>query len=547
MADSKRNPKVELTLDKDRFDRGLDASGRKLRRFARDASKSLGDLDRSTASMLGGALRKVGGPLLTKGLDLSKMIGAGAGVAGALGFDAAQGFEKSLVRYQIATDSTDDSIANMRESLTQLSRESGLNRAELLSGASAYVALTGDADGARASIATFAKVANATGASLADVAATGAALRDNLGIDPKDFEAGFSALHVQGKAGAVELRELATELAGVAPSFAAFKNGTGTDGLIEMGAALQVVRKGFGSTSEAATGLRSMMVAVQRNADKFKKAGVRVFDRDPKTGRKSLRDFSDIVDAIGASKLAKDPTLLTKAFGSDEAKRAYDQLNRNRGLLDELIAKSTDKNAIDRDAQKYMSNPAAKVARLWNDVKLRIAEVFTPDRIAAFAGALEHVVGITASIIGNLEQIAARMGGTDTYLVDKRMAGRLASTVASSTGRMPEVSASSFKLASTDSGANSTGFFSEPAEAAGRFLSGDQLTHRVGAMAQFASSFARAQSGEAGASQRSQLTGRGPMAAPPIVQVPVTVQVDGVAIAKATANSPVHRLTPGGR
>lgn len=521
MADSKRNPKVELTLDKDRFDRGMDAASRKLRKFARDGARDLSAADKSTAAMFGDRMKSFGNKAAAWTGGKLGAAGAVGMAAGALGFDAAMDFEKSLTRYQIATDSTDASIAQMRESLSQLSRESGLNRSELLSGASAYVALTGDADGARASIATFAKVANATGASLADVAATGAALRDNLGIDPKDFEAGFSALHVQGKAGAVELRELATELAGVAPSFAAFKNGTGTDGLVEMGAALQVVRKGFGSTSQAATGLRSMMVAVQRNADKFARAGVRVFDRDPKTGRKALRDFSDIVDAIGSSKLAEDPSLLIDAFGSDEAKRAYDQLSKNRDLLDDLIGKSKDKGAIDRDAQKYLTSPAAKVSKVWNDLKLRIAEVFTPERIEQFAGALGKIVSTTAEIISGLEWIAALMGGTDTYLVDQKMSGLLASNIATSTGRMPEVSASKFI--------------------------GDGDLYRVGQMAEFSSQFVRSQSSSVGASQRSQLTGRGPMAAPPIVQVPVTVQVDGVAIAKATANSPVHRLTPGGR
>ena len=261
---------------------------------------------------------------LDDGVDtLAAAVGAG-GLAAMAG--EAVTLEKGLARFQIATDNSDAQMADFRSSLADTARASGLNRQELLDGAAAYVALTGDAAGAAAGMGLFAQVSNATGSSMADIAATAAAMKDNLGIKPSEFEAAFSALAVQGKAGAVELRELATELAGVAPSFAQFKNGKGAEGLAEMGAVLQVVRKGFGSTSEAATGFRSMMVAVQRNAVKFSKAGVRIFDKDPKTGKKSLRDFSDIVDAIAHSKLAKDPTLLTKAFGTDEAKRAYDQL-----------------------------------------------------------------------------------------------------------------------------------------------------------------------------------------------------------------------------
>ena len=316
-------------------------------------------------------------------------------------------------------------MAEFRQELSQVSRATGLNRQELLNGAAAYVALTGDAAGATKAMALFGKVSNATGASMADIAATAAAMKSNLGIDPKDFEAAFAALHVQGKAGAVELRELATELAGIAPTFAAFKGGAGVEGLKEMGAALQVLRQGFGSSTEAATGMQALMVSLKKNADKFQKAGVKIYDKDPKTGKKRLRDFSDIVDGIANSKLAKDPTLLQKAFGRDEAVRAYDQLVQNRALLDDLIRQSSDAGAIDRDAATYLASPAGRIAKAWEEVKLKMAEAFTPERIEKFASALEKAVVFAADLVDLIDRILSF--GNDAHNdVDRTLKGKQA-------------------------------------------------------------------------------------------------------------------------
>jgi TP901 family phage tail tape measure protein len=422
MPPKSRPARVDLTVGREKLKRGLKDARSDLRTFGRDAAKAMGG---GAGGGSGGGRVAVGPGGRVRGArgisDFSAARMAGGMFGGMLLDRAASGlvdaagevvdFERSLARFSINADRTPEQVAALRSELNQLSRDSGINRQQLLTGAAAYVTLTGDAEGATQGVKDFATVAQATGSSMEDLAAVAAAMKDNLGIDPKDFKAGFSALHVQGKAGAIELRELATLLAGIAPSYAQFKGGGGAEGLAEMGAALQVTRKGFGSSSEAATGLRAMMVALNRNADKFKRAGVQIYDKDPKTGAMRLRNFKDIVDAIGASKLAKNPTALTKAFGSDEAKRAYDQLVANAALYDDLIAKSKDKSAIDRDAAKYMESDAAKIDKAINSLKLTLAEVFTPERLKAFVQGLETVVELMGRIVGYIDSISGGRAG----------------------------------------------------------------------------------------------------------------------------------------
>lgn len=410
---------VGLRLDPSKFAQDIAAAKKKLRAFGADVEKFLGK-----KVMKGGLLGRGGGMLAGVGKGIAAGIGFGgvAGIASVVG--DVLSFEKALTRFQIATDKTPEQLAAFRAELGALSTATGISRNELLGGAQAYVALTGDVEGATQTAAVFAKVANATGASMQDIAGSAAAMKDNMKIDPADFEAAFSALHVQGKAGAVELRELATELAGVTPTFTQFAGGKGVTGLIDLGSALQAVRKGFGSSSEAATGLQSLMVAITKNAGRFEGKGVNVFTTNSKTGKKELRGLLEIVDDIAKSDLAKDPTKLTKAFGRDEARRAYEQLVNNRDLLDDLRKKSADQGAIARDAMTFQTSTAGRLAIALETLKTKIADVFTPERIAGFVDALGKLVDLLGTAAQFVDWISKGMPkARETTTAEKKLGG----------------------------------------------------------------------------------------------------------------------------
>lgn len=543
---AKRNARVELTLDKDRFDRGLEAAGRKMRKFARDGATELSYLDRAKG-IAGKAARGLGGA----GLGLARRGLQGLGVAAAVGgvglismADNAMVLEKSLTRYQIATNASDAQLAQFRTRLGEVTRASGVGRQELLDGAAAYVALTGDANGAAAGMELFAKVQNATGAQMADVATTAAAMRDNLAIDPKDFEAGFSALVVQGKAGAVELRDLAAEMADLAPAMSGFKGGKGLRGLIETGAALQVVKKGAGTASKAATNLAQLSNAMIRNSKKFKAKGIRIFDRK---GEK--RNFLAIIDDIRKKKLT-EPQLIN-LLGSSEAMSAMRELLSRKDLLNELIATGADKGAIDRDASKYLESPAGRVQRAWEAVKLKLAEAFTPERIEAFATKLEQLVGHVGTLIDGLNAVAGFMdkflnGGPKQHigiLTDKTKA-KLNMIEATSGGKSRMPSMANFKSDRAKLGM--------PVPASEEYSFGALAAYE----SQFTREFAGRKTTSFGTAQRAAAAVpfagnvandvmNGMLAA--ATKMNFTLMIDGTAVAKAAANSPVHRSRPGGR
>lgn len=342
---------------------------------------------------------------IAKGIGTGMLHDAGSRLMGGMasGIEETIDYERALTRFQIAGGNTAAQMYELRANIDKVSSATGISRNQLIGGSSAYLALTGDAAGAASQVAIFGKVALASGAEMSDVATAAAALKDNMKIDPADFEKAFSALIVQGKAGAIELKDLASELSGIAPLFTSFKGGTGMEGLATLGAALQAGRKGFGTASEAVTGLQALIVSLNRNAGKF--TGVKIFDRDPKTGKKTLKDFKSIIDGISNSRLARDPTALTAAFGSVEAKRFYEQLVANRSMLNELEEASKNGGAVQADALAYQSSAAGKLEIAMNNIKLAISNAFTPELISNFASIAGDLAKHLGTVMGTLSDI----------------------------------------------------------------------------------------------------------------------------------------------
>lgn len=314
-----------------------------------------------------------------KGLGSSILGGfglnIGAGLAGMVGgvVQETMSLDQALTRFGISASLNAEQLNAYKTELAGVSRETGIAQTELLRGAQAYVALTGDAEGATAATATFAKIALATGSSMDDIASTAAALRQNLKIDPADFEAAFSILNTQGKQGAVEIKELATEMPGLAAAFQRFTGGSGIQGLSDLGAIMQSIRLGFGTTAEAATGLEGLFTSFTRSAKKFQKVGVQIFQKDPKTGKQVMRNFLDIVDDLRKKGLSD--TQLVGMFGRVEAFNAFKQIDKNRAQIVELGKASQDTDSINRDAATFQESSSQRINKSLNSLKVTLMDL----------------------------------------------------------------------------------------------------------------------------------------------------------------------------
>lgn len=121
----------------------------------------------------------------------------------------------------------------------------------------------------------MAKAATATRASMDDLGSVAIALKDNLKIGEQGFEGALNMLAYAGKRGQFEIRDMAKWLPALSPSFQAL-GVTGKEAVAEIGAALQIARKGAGSNDEAANNFKNFLqkITAPDTLKDFEKAGI---------------------------------------------------------------------------------------------------------------------------------------------------------------------------------------------------------------------------------------------------------------------------------
>ncbi|TBN35521.1 phage tail tape measure protein [Pseudomonas sp. BGI-2] len=121
----------------------------------------------------------------------------------------------------------------------------------------------------------MAKTATATRASMDDLGSVAIALNDNLGIGAAGLERSMNMLAFAGKSGQFELADMAKWLPQLTPQFAALGI-TGERAVAEIGASLQIARRGAGSNDEAANNFKNFLskLTAPETLKAFEKAGI---------------------------------------------------------------------------------------------------------------------------------------------------------------------------------------------------------------------------------------------------------------------------------
>lgn len=191
--------------------------------------------------------------------------------------------------------------------LTEARGVKGFTGEETLSAMEGFVTKTGDLDAARASIQSLSQLALATGTDFGEMGeAAGQAfnvIRDTI-KDPKQQMAALNdvmrTFAAQGALGAVEIKDMATEVAGLGAATRKFKGGP-AELLKTMGAMAQaaVARGGASSAAEATTAVTRFAADITKQPGQkaLRAAGVNVFADKGKTQLKAPEQIMlDILD-----------------------------------------------------------------------------------------------------------------------------------------------------------------------------------------------------------------------------------------------------------
>ncbi len=299
-------------------------------------------------------------------------------------------------------------IAEVQKVAMDTGNESG----DIMEGLRAFVAKTGDLQSGRDALADLSKLAKATGTNMQDMVDAAGDVANALGDVPNKGEAIKSVMNTiaaQGKEGAVEIRDLATQMAKLGAASTQF-GGSSVEAMANMGALVQLTRAkgGAASSTQAATSVGAFVNTFSKAARRegFKKYGVAVEDAQGK-----LRNPRDIiVDALRATKgsetklqamfadvtakkVTRGFTTIYKEAGGGEAgiaavTKAFDDLARATMLRQEVEESFARSMQTSESKAKQFNEQLGKAATEMQSALLPAVQALVPAMVKATSWAM---------------------------------------------------------------------------------------------------------------------------------------------------------------
>jgi hypothetical protein len=352
-------------------------------------SKTFKGIGGGIKGALGGALSPLG-------------VGIGALGLGAIGKEVLD-FEGTLTDLKIQAGATGDDMSGLRTVIDDLSKSNAIGKSELAALALEMVNLEGKAGLNADKLKVLGDAAFATSAPVAELAGLSLALGNAFKLtDAEGMRAGLDGIITAGKEGSIPLSEMNLLLQQNGASFKKFTK-EGAEGAAIMAATLQGLRKEAGSAGEAGTRLGAVMVAFQTREVELRKMGVEV-----KAVGGGYKKLDEIIGQIDQSGLLKDAEKYKKALGvRKEVKLGIEALVSQKDEIVRIIGETKKLGTIEADTAERRKQDSFKIKKAFNDIKLTIAEAFTPARIKKFASAMGKLAKVVGFIADNVEVFVA--------------------------------------------------------------------------------------------------------------------------------------------
>ena len=336
---------VLLSLN-NRLSGGLRRASGDVSSFATKAGSAFGRVNRA----IGG----VTGRLATLGGGLSLAVAA----KGVIDMEA------RLVRLGTQASVGADKVAELRDRVYEVAQDNQIkvDPSQLLDAADAIIERTGDFQFVQDNLRNIGLAVQATGASGDAIGGLFAEFQ-KMGMSSQEAFQALDMLTLQGKAGAFTLENLAALGPRVINAYTA-SGRSGVEAVTEMGAALQVIRRGTGSSEQAATAFEAVMRSLTDPA-KLKKLEEMQVDVHDASG-----SFRSIVDIMG-DVVAKGGDLESLGVVFDaEAMRAFTaaiaEFKRTGGVesLGEFMQLNADGSTIVEDSARNAATMAANLTNV---------------------------------------------------------------------------------------------------------------------------------------------------------------------------------------
>jgi TP901 family phage tail tape measure protein len=224
---------------------------------------------------------------------------------------------------------------------------------------------------------SVAKSAQAAGAEIEDIAKSADAVGTHLKVPAKEMQLAFDTMAAAGQAGQFELKDMAKYLPSILPAAKAL-GFEGVEGLRNITSMMQIIRKGSGTSEEAASSMQNIFAKMesQETAKKFKKMGVDLEGAMAKA-RKEGRNLLEVFEEMTAKALKGDLSKIPQLFEDMQFARGMRAIMSMRGEAQKLAAQiaQTAPGTTDRNLQNVLADTKARIDRMGQSARRASNEV----------------------------------------------------------------------------------------------------------------------------------------------------------------------------
>lgn len=300
--------------------------------------------------------------------DLGPVAGAVGAYEAAEAYKQAAAFDRRLTLIGQTADATREQIDRLGGGLHELAQQTATPIDKLTGGLEALVAQGRSLKEGLDFLPAVARTAAASGSEVEDIAKTADSVGSNFSLGAKEMQSAFDIMASGGKAGQFELKDMARYLPSLAPAAKAVGY-AGQKGLADMVAMLQVLRKGSGSTEEAATSMSNIFQKLESDetVKNFKEMGVDL-EAAMKKGRKEGRNLVEVLEEATQKATKGDLSLIPKLFKDSEYARGMRALLTYGGEWQKLSGnlQSNSAGTVMRDLAHLIKDAQANLDRFNN-------------------------------------------------------------------------------------------------------------------------------------------------------------------------------------
>jgi TP901 family phage tail tape measure protein len=418
---------------------------------ARKASEALRGLASSTNTKVGGVFSSINREIGYTNRSLDNMRGR---VVEAIGqayllknalqapIQSAIDFETTLTDIGQKTDQNRQQMKEFGRYVRDLAPATNKTALELAKAQDVLVGMGMEFETAKQALPLLGKAATAYRVEIADAAKMSMAFVDNLKIKINELPDAFDRASAAGKAGAVELKDMAQYMPAIG-AIAASKGMAGQKAVLQVATALQITRKGAGDAAQAASNLKNVFQKMT-STETMKKFGDQALIMDQLSGKLKMSKDKKAAKAIEKyyeSQWLKAQLELRQKKGLSPLEAfvdvTKDMLARNKGMtISDFFAdqevqlgmasliqnydewqkmmkevEATYKGGTERDYAERLNDLAQKVGGLnaaWETFKITIGGTLGP--------ILVPVLQNLTQMAGRLADLAEKFPGVTRYV-----------------------------------------------------------------------------------------------------------------------------------